>query len=377
MKIYSPKCLIDGKFVPAVLQIEAGEIAQVTIGEVVADASFDASFEDGFLIPGLIDVQINGVAGVDFSTANLEQTSEALKVLAKNGTTSICPTVITSPIEQIAAQLQVLSTHEPVTGAARNLGVHLEGPAISSHKKGAHQEDQLLSPIELLSSSVDLGKVKMLTLAPELSGARDLIAAAVEKGAIVSLGHSEATAAQTSEAADQGAKMVTHLFNGMREIHQREPGIAIEALTNKQLHFGIIVDGEHVSYELVKLAQKLSAERMLVVSDASSALLSSPGSKLQLGGSTVVVDETGTARRDDGTMASSGLTQLEAIEKAVAHGLDRELLLVSATGVPADLLNEKRLGRIEVGASADLVHFVSGEKPKIDFVMVGGDLCQL
>lgn len=377
MKIYSQQCLIDGKFVPAVLHIDRGEISQVIIGEVVFDDSFEAYFEDGFLIPGLIDVQINGAAGVDFSTANQEQTSEALKALAKNGTTSICPTVITSPMERIAAQLQMLSIHHPATGAARNLGVHLEGPAISRHKKGAHQEDQLLSPSELISGPIDLGKVKMLTLAPELPGAKELIAAAIERGAIVSLGHSDATASQTSEAADQGAKMVTHLFNGMREIHQREPGIAIEALTNQKLHFGIIVDGEHVSYELVQLAQKLSAERMIVVSDASSALLSSPGTVLQLGGTTVVVDETGTARRDDGTLASSGLTQLEAIEKAVAHGLNRELLLVSASRVPADLLNQQNLGRIESGASADLVHYVSGKKPKIDFLMVSGEKCQL
>jgi N-acetylglucosamine-6-phosphate deacetylase len=116
---------------------------------------------------------------------------------------------------------------------------------------------------------------------------------------------------------------------------------------------------------------------MIVVSDASAALKSVPGSQLQLGGSTVIVDETGTARRQDGTMASSGLTQLEAIEKAVSNGLDREQLLVSASKVPANLLSEELLGRIEVGASADLVHYLPGDLPKIDFVMVNGELCQL
>jgi N-acetylglucosamine-6-phosphate deacetylase len=377
MKVYSRNCLINGKFMPATLEIEAGVVSKVTIGQAAEDGTFDRVFEDGFLIPGLIDVQINGAAGVDFSSASASQASQALTVLAKNGTTSVCPTVITSPLEQINGQIQMLSVLEPTPGAARNLGVHLEGPVINSAKRGAHQEELLLSPEQLLASKVDLKQLKLLTVAPELPAVNELIISAVKNGVVVSLGHSEATAKQTSDAAENGAQMVTHLFNGMREIHQREPGIAIEALTNDKLHFGIIVDGEHVSYELVKLAQRLAPERMIVVSDASAALKSVPGSQLQLGGSTVIVDETGTARRQDGTMASSGLTQLEAIEKAVSNGLDREQLLVSASKVPADLLREGLLGRIEVGASADLVHYVPSDLPKIDFVMVNGELCQL
>lgn len=377
MKVYSRNCLINGKFAPASLEIHAGVVSKITLGEVLEDGTFDHVFHDGFLIPGLIDVQINGAAGVDFSTASANEATEALTVLAKNGTTSICPTVITSPLEQINGQIQMFSVLEKTKGAARNLGVHLEGPVINSEKRGAHQAELLLAPDQLLASRVDLKKLKLITVAPELPAVNELIISAVANGAVVSLGHSEATAKQTSDAVENGAQMVTHLFNGMRAIHQREPGIAIEALTNDKLHFGLIVDGEHVSYELVKLAQKLAPQRMVVVSDASAALKSVSGSLLELGGSTVIVDETGTARREDGTMASSGLTQLEAIEKAVAHGLDREMLLVSASKVPADLLGEELLGRIEVGASADLVHYSPGNLPKIDFVMVNGELCQL
>lgn len=377
MKVYSRNCLINGKFVPASLEIQAGVITKVTMGEVLDDGNFDRAFHDGYLIPGLIDLQINGVAGVDFSTSKPKETNEALNVLARHGTTSICPTVITSPIEQIDNQLQMLSTLQPIAGEARNLGVHLEGPVINPDKRGAHQAELLITPDQLLASKVDLKKLKLLTVAPELPAVNELINSAVENGVVVSLGHSEATAKQTSDAAKNGAQMVTHLFNGMRAIHQREPGIAIEALTNDKLYFGIIVDGEHVSYELVKLAQRLAPQRMIVVSDASAALKSVPGSVLELGGSTVTVDEAGTARREDGTMASSGLTQLEAIEKAVSNGLDRELLLVSASQVPADLLREELLGRIAVGSNADLVHYFPGEQPKIDFVMVNGESCQL
>ncbi len=361
---------------PALIELEGHRIKGVSTSNFANAELADHVFETGFVIPGLLDLQINGVSGVDFSTADDQQIARALNSLSASGTTSICPTVISSPIKQIQSQLNIFENLEQEVGSVRNLGVHLEGPYISSERRGAHALDYLRLPRDFEADSLDLTKVKILTLASELPGADKLIAAARAAGAIVSLGHSNATSAETQQATLDGAQMCTHIFNGMREIHQREPGMAVAALVGNSLHFGIIADGEHVSYELVELAFRVASSRAIIVSDASAALFAQTGDEFELGGSTVMVDAAGNARRPDGTLASSGMTQLQAIENAVAAGLDREMLLLAATKTPADFIGETKLGRIEAGAFADLVHYEVSQKPQVDFVMIGGAECQ-
>lgn len=376
MKIFAKNCLVDGFFTPAIVTISGQHIQSVEKREPNQNEELSHRFDDGFLIPGLIDLQINGGFGFDFSTCTSAEAKQVFRGLARNGTTSICPTVITSDRSFLANQISNLSHLEPEIGLARNLGVHLEGPAISKMKKGAHDEGHLISAKELLNSKINLADLKILTLAPELPDADALVAAAVAAGAIVSMGHSEATYKKAKEAKAWGASMVTHLFNGMNAIHQREPGLIIATLLDEELHFGLIVDGAHVDYELVRLSQILAGERMIVVSDASAALQSKPGAQFELGGMAVVVDDSGNARREDGTLASSGLTQLQAIERAVQYGLSRTALLKSATTTPADFIGEKKLGRISAGAFADLIQYTVGEELSINLAMVGGELCQ-
>ena len=361
---------------PAVIEVSGNDI--VRIDQRLAEPSDGQflNFQEGFLIPGLIDLQINGAFGFDFSTCSQAEAKKVLGGIAMSGTTSVCPTVITSRIEQITKQIEVLSSLESDLGQARNLGVHLEGPAISAEKKGAHDAQYLTTPRQFITSSLPLQKLRILTLAPELPDAGELIQKADAAGVIVSIGHTNATSAETREGKKFGARMVTHLFNGMRSIHQREPGPIVTTLLDEDLHFGLIVDGEHVDYDLVRMAQKLGQDRMIIVSDASAALNSKPGTEFDLGGSTVIVDNAGNARRNDGTLASSGSSQLNAIENAVKHGFDRALLLKSATVIPADFLGEKKLGRIAEGAYADLVHYTVEEKPIVDFALVGGELCR-
>ena len=375
MKIYAQNCLLGDQFAPALLEVHGGVITDIRTTGSAASNENDHNFESGYLIPGLIDLQINGAAGVDFSYCDENQAQQALKALALNGTTAVCPTVITSPIAQIKNQIKRLSELKPIAGAARNLGVHLEGPSLSYANRGAHQAGLLLSPKQFMDSEIDLNNIRILTLAPELEGAKELIELACKKNVIVSIGHTNASAEETENATKNGAQMVTHLFNGMRQIHQREPGIAIKALLSESLRFGIIIDGEHVDYELVKLALKIAENRMVVVSDASAALLSEPGKTLELGGTAVFVDQNGTARREDGTLASSGLTQLQAIEKAVYRNFNRASLINAASRNAADLLGRQDLGRIEKGARADLVHYATSKKPKIDLVTINGETC--
>lgn len=374
MFLYSEHVLLPEGFVPALLAIGAGRITEVIRIETGKDVPAEARrMGSGYLVPGLIDLQINGCFGVDFSSADFHEVVEALRKLPETGTTSICPTVITSPVETMLAQISTISSIVDGENQARNLGVHLEGPFLSSEKRGAHNSALLAVPANQKGLESVLEKIRILTLAPELDSSKELIQRAVQAGCIVSLGHTMATAEKFREAVAAGAKMVTHLFNAQRPIHQREPGISVATLISESTYFGIIVDGEHVHYDLVKLAQRIAENRMIVVSDASGALLAPKGYQSSLGGQDVVVDKTGTARRADGTLASSGLTQLQAIERAVSQGISREKLLRSATEVPAKLLGISDLGVIKPGARADLVYYEPGSEPNVKEVFMAGE----
>jgi N-acetylglucosamine-6-phosphate deacetylase len=377
MRIFAQNSFIGGKFQPATISVMGDSITEIKLGPAAEKDKFDFHFDKGFLIPGLIDIQLNGVSGIDFSTGEQDELESSLKALPQTGTTSLCPTIISSSVEQIKNQLNLFAELERTSAAARNLGVHLEGPVISRDKKGAHSEDAIINGHEFLDSKIDLALVKILTLAPEVLGAEELIRAAKEKNSIVSMGHTNATWNEALASKKAGASMVTHLFNAMRQIHQREPGIIVKALLDDDISFGLIVDGEHVDYALVDLAFRLAGDRAIVVSDASAALLSKPGQTVKLGGTQLIVSTDGMAKRADGTIASAGISHLQAIEKAVASNLNREQLIRAATLTPANLLGESRLGRLEVGAYADLVHYLVDESPLVDLVLISGEECQL
>lgn len=377
MRIFAQNSFIDGIFQPATIEVSGDVITAIELGPLAANKEVEIRFDQGFLVPGLIDLQLNGVAGVDFSSGSKEQIETALAALPQTGTTSLCPTVITSAPEQIKTQLGLFSEISHVARSARSLGVHLEGPVISPEKKGAHSLGHILSGTQFLNSDIDLAQVRILTLAPEVEGADEVIGLARANNVLVSLGHTTANSAQTKKAKELGAGMVTHLFNGMPKIHQREPGIVTATLLDDSMFFGLIVDGEHVAHELVDLALRLGAGRAVIVSDASAALLAKPGRKVQMGGTEIIVSEQGVAKREDGTLASSGMSQLAAIEARVHGGLSRELLMRSATIIPANVLGESKLGRLEVGATADIVHYQVDTVPMVDMVLISGEKCPL
>lgn len=377
MKIFAHNALIDGVFQPATIEVSGDVISRVDRGMPSTTSPVDLQFDHGYLVPGLIDLQLNGVVGVDFSSSDGEQIDKALAALPQTGTTSLCPTIITSKLSQIQTQLTRFSELKRTSGSSRSLGVHLEGPVISQERRGAHASKHIVSASEFLASDINLDQVRLLTLAPEIEGAPELIRAARERGVLVSLGHTTATFSQTKHAKSLGASMVTHLFNGMPKMEQREPGIVTAALLDDSMHFGLIVDGEHVNPEFVELAFRLGADRAVIVSDASAALLSTPDQKIKLGGDEIVVTDRGLVKRKDGTLACSGLSQLEAIELQVRAGLSRELLLRSATQIPANLMGESRLGRLETGAYADIVHYHVDPVLEVDLVLIAGEKCQL
>ncbi|HYN68306.1 MAG TPA: N-acetylglucosamine-6-phosphate deacetylase, partial [Ornithinibacter sp.] len=280
----------------------------------------------------------------------------------RTGVTSFLATFITAPMPELVGALgrAAQARHRlAVLGGARLLGVHLEGPWIAAEQAGAHDPSLMSDPTPahvraLLEGDYGLRILSMVTLAPERSGALRAVAELVAHGVVVSVGHSHATAQQTEAAADAGATMVTHLFNAQRGLHHREPGVAGHALVDERLTLGLIADGHHVHPDVLTLALRAAGHRVALVTDAAAPTGAPPG-RYALGGATVTVDADGLPRRDDGTLAGSTLRMDDAVRTLVDLGIDPAQALRCASTVPADVLGRGDLGRITVGAAADLV----------------------
>jgi len=306
-----------------------------------------------YLAPGFIDLQCNGAFGHDFTTdpATIWPVAAALP---RFGVTSFLPTIITSPLATVAHAQAVLTQH-PLKAGAIPLGLHLEGPYLNVAKKGAHNPAHLRAPTraEVIDWSPSNG-VRLVTLAPELTGADDLIARLFDNNVIVSAGHSTATFDQATAAVDAGVRYGTHVFNAMPPLHHRDPGLVGALLADERATIGLIPDGVHVHPALVKSVWQVARHRLNVVTDAMAAMGQGPGI-YQLGDHTVTVDET-TARLADGTLAGSIVTLDQAVRNLVQWtGCTAHEAIRTVTEIPAELLGFSQKGRVEVGTDADLV----------------------
>lgn len=336
---------------PLDIAIEGGRIEAVT-----RNTNADVLDATGLtVLPGLLDLQVNGVAGIDL-TLEPERLWEAAAALPAYGVTAFVPTVITSSPEARARALATLAGGPPEGwSGAEPLGLHFEGPMISAAREGAHP-GQWLRPatLELVDGwSRDAG-VAMVTIAPELPGALDVISALVARGVVVSLGHTEATAGQVADAVARGARLVTHLGNAMPGLRARAPGLVGAALTDTRLTAGVIADGHHLDRVTLKLFwQALGPQRLLAVTDCTAALGLADG-PARLGDQHVVVRD-GTVRLADGTLAGSAVS----LSDCLRHLRDvLELTLAEAvdccTSTAARLLGESDRGVITAGARGDL-----------------------
>ena len=313
---------------------------------------------DGLLLgPGFIELQLNGAFGHDFS-ADPASIWRAAAGLPQFGVTAFLPTIVTSPPEIVeAAQDVVVSRVSPIAEGAVPLGLHLEGPFLNSEKKGAHDPAYLRKPDigGVTDWSPDQG-VRLVTLAPELPGSLELITTLVNRGVVVSAGHSAATYVQAKSGIEAGIRYGTHLFNAMAPLHQREPGVAVALLTDPRVVTGLICDGFHTHPAMVKLAwQALGGRRLNLVSDAIAALGMPPGN-YTVGENRIVVDDT-CSRLQDGTIAGSIVGLDGALRNLVAFaGCSLEEALPSITSTPAALLGlGAERGTIAPGRLADLV----------------------
>jgi N-acetylglucosamine-6-phosphate deacetylase len=366
----------------AAVAIHNGLIQKIGESEVVSIKNsmanellyFPANYH---LIAGFIDLHVHGANDRDVMDATPDALHSISAALAAEGTTAFLATTMTAQKENITQALvavrNFISKQHEFSGAAI-LGVHLEGPFISSKKAGAQRADSFLTPdITLLEhwQKMSADSIKLVTLAPELPNSAAFIRYLKQKNVIAALGHSDATYAETAAAITEGLSYATHLFNAMRGIHHREPGAVMAALLSDQVSTELIVDGIHLHPAIVQCILKLKRkENLILVTDAMRAKCLGDGI-YDLGGQSVVVKK-GIATLSDGTLAGSTLkipTAIQNIIRFTPCSLFDAIKM--ATENPARVLGIfHKKGSIALGKDADLV--VLNDKLEVVLTLCGG-----
>jgi N-acetylglucosamine-6-phosphate deacetylase len=328
------------------IEVDAGRIIGLT------PLAHDEIPEYDTVAPGFVDLQVNGVDDIDVALADGADWDRLDDLLASQGVTTWCPTLVTAPLHRYVPALErirVARDRVVRDGVARPdmAGVHLEGPFLGG-APGAHPP-ALLRPLDLEWLAALPDHIALVTLAPELERAPEAIALLAERGVLVSLGHSTPTRAQFDAAVDAGARMVTHLFNGMSGLHHRSPGLAAFALVDERVASGLIADGVHVDPTMMRLAWQARPDGIVLVTDAVAWRAGTAGSiGLEV--------RDGAPRLTDGTLAGSAVTMIEAVRRSVTEcSATLEQALTAASSRPAHLLGLHDRGVIAPGRRADLV----------------------
>ena len=339
------------------LEIEAGAIAKITRNAKPPRVKGFVDVSDGLVVPGFIDIHVHGGDGHDVIDGTYEAISGISAHLARHGVTSFLPAVMTSPWPRIVRSMQaVKEAVDRGTPGAAVLGAHIEGPFLNIEHKGAQPPESIRPPsLEEFKDHLEdfLGYIRVVTLAPELPGAEELIGYLLSKGITVSAGHSGAAYEQMLSAVQMGVRNATHAYNGMKGFCHREPGIVGAILTEDRLFAELIWDNLHVHPAAAKLLVKAKGcGRVMLVSDAMRASAAADG-EYDLAGQTVYV-RRGAARLADGTLAGSTITLDQAVRNAAEH-VGLRAAVEMATLTPAKSIGAaNRRGSIETGLAADL-----------------------
>ncbi|MPZ89030.1 MAG: N-acetylglucosamine-6-phosphate deacetylase [Nitriliruptorales bacterium] len=363
MRLGVSGAVVGDRIVRGDVEVAAGVVQAVGVG---------APRGSWLAVPGFVDLQVNGFAGVDFLTAHAAGHARAREALLQTGVTAYQPTLITASEPALTAALGEIGGLSPnPPSGARVLGAHVEGPFLSPLWMGSHPGRWRRDPDEaLLDRLLAAGPVSHLTLAPELPGATALVRRLVSRGVVVACGHTDARAVEADAAFDLGARTVTHLFNAMRRLEPRDPGIAGAALARGDVTVQIIADGHHLADETVLLVWRAARGRLALVTDAVAAAACGDG-RYRLGDVEVEVRE-GAVRRADGRLAGSALTMIEAVRNLHALGVPLPECVAAASTLPARIAQRPDLGMLGAGRAADLV--VLDDRLEIRDVLRGPDL---
>jgi N-acetylglucosamine-6-phosphate deacetylase len=351
----------------ALVLVEQGRIVEISLRsnrQLPAKISV-TDFGDGVIAPGYVDLHIHGSAGYDV----MDDTAEALptieRLLARHGVTSYFPTTVTAPLDTTLRALERLTNaiekrekrNQDGDVRAVPLGIHLEGPFICHARRGVHPPESLLVPS--LNSfekfwQAAKGRIRMMTIAPELEGAIEVIAEAARRGVCVSLGHSDADFAAAERGIAAGARHATHTFNAMRPLDHRSPGILGALLTDARVSADIIADGVHVDPAVVKLfADAKGPENTVLITDAISAT-GMPDGRYRLG--SFEVDVRDGKCMAGGKLAGSVLTMDRAVRNLAAFAeWDLPRAVAAASRNPACAARISNKGTLAVGADADFI----------------------
>lgn len=360
------EALVDGTVVPGDVLVEDGTVTSV--GVLPAGRS-------GLAVPGFVDVQVNGFAGIDFTTADLDGYRTASQAIGRTGVTSFVATIPTAAPEAYGPALAV--AREAVASdlpGAQAIGVHLEGPFLSPERPGAHRPDWLRPPDRACCDAwLDAAPVVVMTLASELDGAIELIEHLCARGVVASLGHTDARAAVAHLGFDAGASMVTHLWNAQRPITSREPAVGGAGLARADVVLGVICDLIHVAADTLRFTIAAAGDRFMLVTDAVSLA----------GTEEVPLDEAaarsraprlvdGAIRLPDGTLAGSACPMDQAVRNVVGLGVPLAQAIGAATSVPARALRThgEGLGQLVPGGRADIT--VLDDALQVQQVLVAG-----
>jgi N-acetylglucosamine-6-phosphate deacetylase len=349
------RVVLPGQVLDGWVHIDGSSIVAVGDGEVPA-ATSQHDLRGSWLVPGFVDMHVHGGGGEGFQSGDAEAVRRAAHTHRRQGTTTLMASLVSRPVDELiesVARLRELVTEGAVAG------IHLEGPFLSHRRCGAHDPAHLVPPDAVaVARLLDAcgGAPTMVTIAPELEGALDAVHRLAEAGAVVAVGHTDATYQQTREAIGAGARVATHLYNAMPPAHHRHPGPVLALLEDERVCIELIHDGEHLHDAVVRSAFRAAGPgRVALVSDGIAAAGLGDGDYL-LGGQLVEVRDGAARLAGQDALAGSAITTAQAVRNAVTSGIPLTQAVTSATLTPARALGvDGRVGRIAAGMAADMV----------------------
>ena len=341
----SGRVVRPGAVVPGYVEVD---------GPTILDVTEQGRAGDDIIVPGFVDLHCHGGGGHTFTRGDADAARAAAAFHLRHGTTTMLASLVSSPYELMHA---ATTAYLPLVADGTIAGVHFEGPYLSQARCGAQNPEFLRDPsLAELTTLVGLGGVRMVTIAPELPGALDAVRFLAGRGVVAALGHTDATYEQTLAGVAAGATVGTHLCNGMRPVHHREPGPVVALLDSPSIVCELVADGIHLHDGMLRFAAHAAGpDRAALVTDAMDAA-GMPDGRYELGGQEVTVADRVARLARDGSIAGSTLTMDAAFRQAVGAGLDLATAAAMAATTPARALGlADQVGALEAGLRADLV----------------------